>query len=576
MKTSIRKRLMPVLLALAMVISLLPAMTPAARADSAVWDGNTSNFLTGDCGNGWRTDPYEISTPEQLAYLAQQVSVGNNFAYAYFKLTDDIVLNDESFSFDPASGILTVTDGVNTGYLGTGLYGTTHHTTEETVSTADTWYTVAALTSDDLTTGSYGGTLNAWAPIGISSSFDFKGIFDGSGHTVSGVYINGNSDYQGLFGYISRNYANYAMVKNLGVVNSFINGRYNVGGVVGYNTDDAAIRYCYNAGIVTGRESVGGVTGSNAGTVDYCYNAGIVTGAEVVGGLAGRNYGTVQYSYNTGGVTGDIGVGGVAGTNDGGTVQYSYNTGAVASNSGTYVGGVVGFNNSGTVTYCYYDNNKCSVLGIGSNTVSADVTGSAEGKQTSNMQGVALKTGDSGDGWTASHWVFADGAYPRHTGTTAATAFEISTAAQLAYLAQRVNAGTDFDGIYFRQTADINLNEGVTFTFYADTGLVEVSKQDETAYWLGTGAKGDASGENATFDTTASTAGAIYTDSASAATGGAAFALNSWTPIGVDAGNREHFSGVFNGAEYKISGVYINNDDFNQGLFSNLGGKRHD
>ena len=40
-----------------------------------------------------------------------------------------------------------------------------------------------------------------WVPIG-TSSYSFKGHYDGAGYTVSGLYTKYNEDYQGLFGYI--------------------------------------------------------------------------------------------------------------------------------------------------------------------------------------------------------------------------------------------------------------------------------------------------------------------------------------------------------------------------------------
>ena len=42
-------------------------------------------------------------------------------------------------------------------------------------------------------------------------------------------------------------------------------------------------------------------------------------------------------------------------------------------------------------------------------------------------------------------------------GTSEKTAYEIANAAQLAYLAEQVNAGTNYSGKFFKQTADINL-----------------------------------------------------------------------------------------------------------------------
>ena len=66
----------------------------------------------------------------------------------------------------------------------------------------------------------------------------FKGMFDGDGHTVSGIRIrkdgSGNADcYQGLFGCISGG----ADIHDVHLTDARITGCQNVGGIVGYNND---------------------------------------------------------------------------------------------------------------------------------------------------------------------------------------------------------------------------------------------------------------------------------------------------------------------------------------------------
>ena len=55
---------------------------------------------------------------------------------------------------------------------------------------------------------------NQWIPIGdynSNSANVFKGTFDGKKYTISGIYINSNKKYQGLFGF------------NAGVIKNFDN-----------------------------------------------------------------------------------------------------------------------------------------------------------------------------------------------------------------------------------------------------------------------------------------------------------------------------------------------------------------
>ena len=236
----------------------------------------------------------------------------------------------------------------------------------------------------------------SWAPIG-SDSRPYTGTFNGDGHTISGLYIDSSdTNYQGLFGYLSTDGDNKGTVQDL-TVSGDISGDWHVGGVVGYN-DGGTVTGCIfsDSGTVTGSSYVGGVVGSNnngsvknctntgsvkgsgsdwyvGGVVGYssggssasasvtnCYNIGKVTGSadsNNVGGVVGQNNGssTVENCYNTvsGSVSGYWYVGGVVGNNNGGTVKNCYNTGTgTVTGTGDYVGGVVGYN-SGSVENCY-------------------------------------------------------------------------------------------------------------------------------------------------------------------------------------------------------------------------------
>lgn len=293
----------------------------STKVDGAgkVWDGTVATDFAG--GDGTAEDPYLIANGAQLAHFASMVNSGQTSING--KLTADIELNN------------------TTGW--------------------ENWSESNA-------------PANTWTPIGNSSQ-PFTGTLDGDGHSVSGIYINSGTDYQGLVGVLD----NGGTLQNLGVKASYIKGRnfvgglcgtnmmgnvtncYNsgtvagsnqVGGVCGWNYD-GTVTNCYNAGNVTGNAYVGGVCGENADNVTNCYNTGSVTGSNYVGGVCGQNYATVTNCYNTGNVTGnDAYVGGVCGDNYIGTVTNCYNTGSVEGNYS--VGGVCGLNEFGTVTNCYY------------------------------------------------------------------------------------------------------------------------------------------------------------------------------------------------------------------------------
>ncbi len=161
----------------------------------------------------------------------------------------------------------------------------------------------------------------------------FAGILDGNGYTISNLNIGG-AGYLALFGQL----ASGGEVKTLGIADC------NIAGEGAY---------------------VGGLAGSNSGTVTQCFSSGTVRGNENVGGMIGLNNGVVEECYAIVGVIGSNAAGGLAGENIGGSMSHSYSAGLVTSDqgSGGFVGQKVrrfprgggGWDDSGTVTDCFWD-----------------------------------------------------------------------------------------------------------------------------------------------------------------------------------------------------------------------------
>ncbi len=142
------------------------------------------------------------------------------------------------------------------------------------------------------------GTLNgtptySWTPIGTWDK-TFNGTFDGNGHIISGLYFNNTTDKNspnggnnvGLIGYA--NGAKGTKIKNVGVIDSYIRGRSNVGGICGCGLNYTNITNCYNTGTVSGSSNgIGGICGYD-GNITNCYNTGMVSGSSYyVGGICG-------------------------------------------------------------------------------------------------------------------------------------------------------------------------------------------------------------------------------------------------------------------------------------------------
>lgn len=151
-----------------------------------------------------------------------------------------------------------------------------------------------------------------WTPIGNSSK-KYSGTFDGNGHTISEIYVNGNTTYQGFFGLV-----NNGEIKNLTLAGSVSGSKQYVGGLAGSVAGVSEIDRCANYCEVKGSTTyVGGLIGylnSANASVTNCYNAGNVNGTTNCGGVIGSNNAnaTMANIFNVGNVEG-TGVGACVG-----------------------------------------------------------------------------------------------------------------------------------------------------------------------------------------------------------------------------------------------------------------------
>ncbi|MCR5674079.1 MAG: hypothetical protein K6G16_00060 [Lachnospiraceae bacterium] len=119
----------------------------------------------------------------------------------------------------------------------------------------------------------------------------FAGTFDGGGHTIDGVNIRAEISNAGLF----EQTAASAVVHDLEVIGAVCpKGRpVTVGGIVG--TNRGTLKNCSWFGSVEAHSEAGGIAGINeeSGVIDGCSSGGIVQGDSQTGGIVGYNLGTV-------------------------------------------------------------------------------------------------------------------------------------------------------------------------------------------------------------------------------------------------------------------------------------------
>ena len=203
----------------------------------------------------------------------------------------------------------------------------------------------------------------------------FAGTFDGNGHTISNVKIEGVASNTGLFGIV---YAS-GVVKNLTVKGTYeptgvmsrlggiaganhgliqnctfdgsINADSMMGGICGYNWSDGRIINCTSKGTISGANKIGGIAGVNDGIMSGCVNSAKVNTTYDEKRLSNNMLSNIIESYTMSGdfnmlnvLRDRIDVGGIAGvsagriensTNEGnvGYRQVGYNTGGIAGRS---------------------------------------------------------------------------------------------------------------------------------------------------------------------------------------------------------------------------------------------------
>jgi len=210
-------------------------------------------------GDGSSEDPYIVETAEELQQFAQYINAGitpYNLSNKHFKLIADIDLSNYGAFYNDGKG---------------------------------------------------------WTPVGIYGS-PFKGIFDGNGHKITGLYINDNSLIgAGLFGDIVD-----GTVKDVALINVNINAYRYAGGITGYLQSIGKIEGCYVTGTVKTTDiNAGGIAGSvsGGGMLKNCYTTCDVSGKSIVGGIAGNMSGSVAYCYAAGNISGTVNsVGGIIGS----------------------------------------------------------------------------------------------------------------------------------------------------------------------------------------------------------------------------------------------------------------------
>lgn len=311
-----------------------------------------------------------------------------------------------------------------------------------------------------------------WTPIGKSTSYAYKGTFDGNDHEIKNLYVTGEtSNYYGLFGVLGAG----GTIRNLTVsgrveITGSGSNSCGIGGIVGQLGGAGTIENCTNKAAVSGNYNTAGIVGrvgSSGGTIRACANLGDISGSNSVGGIVGQAYYkvTVSHCYNRGAVTASVSkAGGIVGyMNDtGAKFSNCYTTGAV---KGSNSAAVVGEKTSGNLSGCYY----LDTLGTDSNAIAKT---SDELKALAPTLGEPFMTdpADVNDGYPIFAWQVPTYAVTFHTG-----------AAGASVTVNGVSGQADADGKYTVKLPDGTYKYTVSaFGYQAAAGQVTVNGTEQT------------------------------------------------------------------------------------------------
>ena len=376
-----------------------------------------------------------------------------------------------------------------------------------------------------------------WFPI-----YSFSGIFDGQGHSISGLYSYSNGKRIALFQQVNSN----GSISNFSLLNSYIRGSYCIGSVAAQGGGN--ISNIYTDAIVenTG-EHTGGILGAlnQNGTISNCWFDG-----EVYGGT----------SY-TGGITSAA----MAAMSN---VTHCLNTGTVYGGTTHSTGGLVGIVNNHLA------------LSDSLNVGKVDDSLSANKNRTGSVIGRIFD-----DTETTKMTVYITNTYATKEsyettlgqGYTVTGAAFVNTLAELkgnnAYKNTLLNFqkfwAIDKDGHPILQTFAEEIPElpNTTRPIVAD---IDWFDEDENVFVIKTAEQlygfAQLAGRNDFEGKTVKLGANIKVNAGSASSWGKKAPQNQWASI-------QNFNGTFDGCGYTISGLYINDGLWKVGLFGNVSEK---
>ena len=289
---------------LVMMLLLVTAMAIPKMAWAQVTPTKPAN------GDGTAEKPYEITTAAELAWFRDWVNtceVGDSHRDACAKLMADIDMSSLCHPADDSKGVAELS-----------------------------WSPISDVAK------------NNQVPI-----YMWRGQFDGNGKTISNLYINATSEYQGLFGWVFSNDETIkGVIKNLALANVNVkNTACCTGALIGCADNFEITQVVISSGTVEGEvQGIGGICGQANAKSKFlsCENRAQIksqndNSCHYIGGICGNlNSSHIEKCANYGNINSQgFDVGGICGYSSISSITTSANYGDIVGNR--YVGGIIGY-----------------------------------------------------------------------------------------------------------------------------------------------------------------------------------------------------------------------------------------
>lgn len=259
-----------------------------------------------------------------------------------------------------------------------------------------------------------------WTPIGIDALHSFGGSLDGGGKTISGLKVETDRQWAGLFGSVRGTYGVPMTMRDLTLKNGSVkftsSGTSCSGGLVAAVEGETALELrnvvAENLTVSGGRSGSGGLLGRGRVAMTNCHNRGGSVTGSYAGGLAGMGYSNLQDHVlagctNSAKVVGKRTAGGMTGneTHSDGSYTDCTNSGSISATQG-YASGIAAggsyerCSNSGAVT----GQQAAGICVNGSKATNCSNTGAVTGTGTGTGYAAGILTNDGYGGVTEFCW----------------------------------------------------------------------------------------------------------------------------------------------------------------------------